>query len=145
MDYSIFMLGHRVEDEAAVSELVGGPAARFYTLAHRKRQLFRPTGTPPPPCRRIGSGPRGLETVGKLQRPGTTSSTILPRSDTQHAGKAPRETISPLVLIGGRGRARLDTVIQHALRGSTTLASRLVVSLRLLTTALTISSRFEMP
>ena len=35
MDYSIFMLGHRVGDEAAVSELVGGPAARFFTLAHR--------------------------------------------------------------------------------------------------------------
>ena len=35
MNYSIFMLGHRKDDEAAVSELVGGPAARFFTLAHR--------------------------------------------------------------------------------------------------------------
>jgi hypothetical protein len=32
---SIFMLGHHVYDEAAVNELVGGPAARFFTLAHR--------------------------------------------------------------------------------------------------------------
>ena len=32
---SIFMLGHRVYDEAAVSELVGGLAARFFTLAQR--------------------------------------------------------------------------------------------------------------
>jgi len=32
---SIFMLGHRVHDEAAVSEFVGGSAARFFTLAHR--------------------------------------------------------------------------------------------------------------
>ncbi len=35
MKHSIFMLGHRKDDEAAVSELVGRPAARFFTLAHR--------------------------------------------------------------------------------------------------------------
>src|SRR6516225_3647264 len=32
---SIFMLGHQVYDESMVSELVGGPAARFFTLAQR--------------------------------------------------------------------------------------------------------------
>src|SRR5215472_9715614 len=32
---SIFMLGHDIRDEAAVSELLGGPAACFFALAQR--------------------------------------------------------------------------------------------------------------
>jgi hypothetical protein len=32
---SIFMLGHEIRDELAVSELLGGPAARFFALAQR--------------------------------------------------------------------------------------------------------------
>ena len=32
---SVFMLGHDIRDEAAASELLGGPAAHFFALAQR--------------------------------------------------------------------------------------------------------------
>jgi hypothetical protein len=73
VDYSIFMLGHRVEDDAAVSELVGGPAARFFTLAHRTeccqtRPSYRGIKSDPF-LRNLESGPRYKAFLRKMNLP----------------------------------------------------------------------------